>query len=222
VTPATDNPDLSFTEEDPNMTTELSMTTILSMADPETLESNSTTPSKVNFDELTSLLRKKRKDCRKSPSKTKTGLSAFTCEKLKLSSWLMDELEQNSTSLIETYVKLVKNTKISEITDEAELSPESVPEKLVFRLIKAFGEPVDKLLFYQFKKYTKSRELQVTIPHLVSLEVSPRTRSELETGRTLFDPGFNMKLKFPFFHDELSKSHFALSQISISDQAISA
>lgn len=118
----------------------------------------------------------------------------------------MNQLAKNSTPIFNSYVKLVKNANVSDMTNEAELAPESGPERLVFRLISAFGEPVDKVLFYQLKKYAKSRDLEVTVPHLVSLQMSPRTRSEAVTGRTLFDPGFNLKLKFPFFHDELSKS----------------
>jgi len=117
----------------------------------------------------------------------------------------MDQLEKNTTELFDSYVRLVRNANMSDLTEEVDLMPESGPERLVYRLIKTIGEPVDKLLFYQFKKYTKSRELQLTIPHLVNLQLTPRTHSEVQTGRTLFDPGFNMKLKFPFFHDELSK-----------------
>ena len=190
-------------------------TTTMSLADSyDTLvkpeKSHFQTPSEssgiIHFDELTKILKFKRRDCKKmGRSVGNKDRQSFTCEKLKLSSWLLHQLEKNSTDILSSYVRLTRSSNLSEITHETELLPESWPEKVVYRMISKFGEPVDKLLFYQFKKYTKSRQLYVEIPHLLQLQLSPRTHSEVSTGRTLFDPGFNLKLKLPFFQDELSK-----------------
>lgn len=165
------------------------------------------------FEELTKLMKQKRKDCKKVEAGKKNSTTttsvrkSFFCERLKWNSWLLDQLKKNSTKLISQFVKLTKNPELSDSLVESEIiNPENWGEQFVYKMIQNYGEPVDKLLFYQFKKYTKSRELEVSIPKIFELKVSPRTHQEGSTGRTLFDPGFNLKLKLPFLKDELSKS----------------
>lgn len=135
----------------------------------------------------------------------------FTCQRLKLYSWLMQNFLDVSNTRVNPWVELVRNRDLSENVSlsESELMPENGPEGYIFNLLLRWGDPADRFLFHKYKEFVKSREVRVKIPHLFQVSLSPRTRAVSETGRStpriFWDPGFNLKLKFPFFKDELSK-----------------
>lgn len=147
---------------------------------------------------------RQRKQCK---SGKKAG---FSCRRLGWISWMISQLDRPNTPL-HPWVELVKNPELSENVSlsENELMPENWPEEKLFSLLQRFGDPMDRLLFHKYKEFVKSRELRVRVPHLFEVKLTPRTHAIAGTGRStpriFWDPGFNLKLKLPFFKDELSK-----------------
>lgn len=197
---------------------------------PESLQDLRTlTPE--NIQQINKYVRQKRHYCKLH------RFESFTCRKLKLSLWLAKQLERNVTRLT-SWMEIVRSDELgaSEMNngsrgasqgrtsqmDLASVRPTNWPEKIAFRLIKAWGDPEDLFVFYKYKDFANSRELKIELPYQAQLKVSPKTDQELEeqargkltnglselsqeTQRFFWDPGFNLKLKLPFFRDELSK-----------------
>jgi hypothetical protein len=162
--------------------------------------------SLVDLHELQALMRRKRKKCKLSQYK------GFDCQKVKWYTWLVNQFENNKTE-INSYVELLRNRQLSDSAlTESDLFPENWYENLVFELLQKWGSPVDQFIFHKYKEFIKSREVRLKVPHLGEVKVSPRVHPVAVTGRStarwFFDPGFNLKLKLPFFKDELSKLEF--------------
>lgn len=154
-----------------------------------------------NIDELFKKVRTSREECEKKQS------VSFYCERIRWSWWLVKKLQANSTKLSD-YVELVRRSEQDFPNNDTQAFPVTKLEKLARGLLSKWGEPVDQLVFSQLRKYLTSRDLKVTIPSIgTALQFGPSTPPSGETGRILFDPGFNLKMKLPFFRDELSESH---------------
>lgn len=175
-----------------------------------------------NILEINKFIRKKRHYCKSR------HFNNFSCKKLKFSMWLAKQMENNVTKL-NSWFEIVKNDDKDVVPstsrsskDVRDIKPIFWPEKIIYRLIQAWGDPEDLFVFYKYKDYINSRELKVTLPFKAELRVAPKgfTGKELsarssssaaaklsqDTARIFWDPGFNLKLKLPFFRDELSKS----------------
>lgn len=150
---------------------------------------------------------------------------SLPCKKLKLSMRLASEMDKNSIKLND-WVEIVKasdyNFTILNTSKPFQgVGPLYWPEKIVYRLIKSWGGLDDMYMFFKYKDFVNSHELKVSLPYKVELKVAPKLASEgssksralsnsptsyfKETARFFWDPGFNLKLKLPFFRDELSK-----------------
>ena len=157
-------------------------------------------------DELYKKVRSSRKECDQKHSKS------FYCERVRWSWWFVKKLQANTTKLND-YVELVRRSDgdlpSTTYNDTDGAFPVTKLEKVARGLLKKWGQPADQLVFSQLRKYVTSRDLKVTIPSIgTALEFGPSSHPSGdggETGRILFDPGFNMKMKLPFFRDELSK-----------------
>lgn len=176
-----------------------------------------------NILEINKFVRKKRHYCKSR------RFNNFSCKKLKFSMWLAKQMENNVTKL-NSWLEIVKNNDMDVVDstsrsskDVRDIKPIFWPEKIIYRLIQAWGDPEDLFAFYKYKDYINSRELKVKLPFKAELRVAPKGFSGKElsarsssssvakltqdTARIFWDPGFNLKLKLPFFRDELSKSH---------------
>jgi len=150
---------------------------------------------------LNKLIRKKTRKC------LRKGNKGFHCEKLKWARWLKSQMDKNVTQLSD-YMELVVDPSAENTVTSVQ--PENWPEKLVYKIVQRWGDAIDHLLFYKYKKFANTRELKVQVPSLFQVKLAPN-RHEValgRSGRTFWDPGFNLKLKLPFFHDELSKLSF--------------
>jgi len=175
------------------------------------------TPDSIH--EINTFIKKKRRYCKLH------DFEGFPCKKLKFVTWLARQMEKNTTKITSwlEFVKKSDNDTVehssSSSKDLSSIKPDIWPEKVVYRLIKSWGDPDDLFTFYKYKDFIKSRELKVSLPYEVVLKISPRSSDEHETqeekdigrsnsvgsARIFWDPGFNLKLKLPFFRDELSE-----------------
>lgn len=160
--------------------------------------------------DITSLARSvlgQRKKCKLDKYK------GFKCQRLKFYLWLINRLDQTSTPL-NSWIEFVRNEDLSDnvTLSGSELMPDTWGENYVFHILTKWGDPMDLFLFHKYKEFVKSRELKLKVPNLMEIKVSPRTHAVTEVGRStpriFWDPGFNLKLKLPFFKDELSELHF--------------
>lgn len=171
-----------------------------------------------NILQINKFVKEKRHYCKQKNN------AGFPCKKLKFSMWLAKQMESNNTKLSD-WLEIVKRSDIEAKSDTSkdlkEVRPDIWPEKIVYRLIKAWGDPEDLFVFYKYKDFVKSRELKISLPYETELTISPQSSNELlESARSsslysmgsprfFWDPGFNLKLKLPFFRDELSEyNHF--------------
>ncbi|CAG7714115.1 unnamed protein product [Allacma fusca] len=164
---------------------------------------NSSEHGAIPLGQLSQQVKESRYQCKLTHSKS------FYCQRVQWAWWFINKLEKNTTR-VNDYLQLIRRSDMdTPKLDETDLLPESYPEKVVFDFLKKWGAPVDQYVFMKFKKYFKTSEVKVALPKLgTSLILGPVTHSSGSTGRFIFDPGFNLKMKLPFFRDELK---FAVS-----------
>ncbi|CAL8115422.1 unnamed protein product [Orchesella dallaii] len=175
------------------------------------------TPDSIH--EINTFIKKKRRYCKLH------DFNGFPCKKLKFVTWLAKKMENDTTEITPwlEFVKKSENETVGRSLSSKDLSsikPDYWLEKVVYRLIKSWGDPDDLFTFYKYKDFIKSRELKISLPYEVVLKISPQSSKEHEkkeetsigrssnsvgSARIFWDPGFNLKLKLPFFRDELSK-----------------
>jgi len=163
--------------------------------------------------ELKDLMKKKRKKCKG------VNYKGFECQKVKWYMWLVNEFDNNVTE-VTPWIELLRNEDLSDLAvSQSELVglPETWYDKLLHKLVTKWGGPIDQFMFQKYKEYVTSRELKLKVPIIGEVKMSPRVHSVAVTGRStprwFWDPGFNLKLKLPFFKDELSELIFVFQTL---------